>query len=304
MSATATEKPQASGVLLQQSRFPYARLRSLWRFIRTKPMGAVGGAILLVLVLSAVFGPVLATHDPLVARSRERLLPPSAAHWMGTDEFGRDVYSRLLYGSQLSVGIGISAIALSLTIACAIGMFSAYRLGAVDLILQRLVDGVMSIPTLVILLAATVVLGQGVVTLVLLIGFLFGVRTSRVVRSAVLSIKQNDYIVAARALGASDLRIILRHIAPNIFAPIMILATVELGGVILTEASLSFLNLGIPPPTVSWGQMLALTGLPYMHEAPWMVLAPGLTITAVVFGVNVLGDALRDALDPRLRGGA
>lgn len=273
------------------------------RFARTKRMGFIGAVVLLVMYVAAIAGPLVAPYDAHALDARNRLQAPNSAHWFGTDEKGRDTFTRILYGARAAAIVGTGAVVLSTVLKIAIGLLSAYRGGRTDLILQRFVDAQMAIPTLIILMAAVLVLGRGMLILILLLGFFGGVRGSRVVRGAALAVQQNDYVTAARALGATDSRIILRHIMPNIFAPIMVVATVNLGAIILTEASLSFLNLGLQFPSVSWGQMLALAGLPYMMEAPWMVLAPGLAITAVVWGINMLGDALRDVLDPRLRRG-
>ncbi len=284
-------------------------VHAVLRFCRSKPLGASGAGILLFMVFCAVFAPVLAPVDPDEVDSSLRLLPPGPGFPLGTDNLGRDMLSRLLYGARVSVGIGFSTIVLSTAIAATIGLVSANWRGKLDLLLQRFVDGMLAIPTLILLLAAGFTLGRGAFTLIMLLGFVLGVRSSRVIRSAALSVMQNDYIVAARALGASDLRIILQHMLPNLFAPLMVLSTVQLGGVILTEASLSFLGLGVPPPAISWGQMLAggRTGaasgdITWMLIAPWMTIVPGLTISAAVWGANMFGDALRDALDPRLRG--
>ena len=276
---------------------------SIARFARTKRMGFVGAVIVVIVAFAAVFGPVLAPYDPHSLQLSNRLSAPSLTHVFGTDEKGRDIFTRILYGARAASIVGFGAVAVSLVMKLSVGLTSAFKGGKTDLILQRVVDAQMSIPTLTILMAAVLVLGQGYLTLIILLGFFSGIRGSRVIRGAALSIQQNDYITAAQALGASDVRIILQHIMPNIFAPIMVVATVNLAATILTEASLSFLNLGLTFPAVSWGSMLALAGLPYMMEAPWMVLFPGLAITSVVWGINILGDALRDVLDPRLRRG-
>lgn len=302
MSTTSTTQTQATRAFKPKTGFA-GFFETLVRFVRGKPLGAFGALIIGVMVLFAVAAPLISPYDPNAIARRERLQPPSARHLLGTDFAGRDIFSRVMYGAQVSVAIGFGAIFISTALASGLGMLSAFKAGKTDILLQRFVDATMAIPTLVLLLGAAFVLDRGGTTLTLLLGFLFGVRSSRVVRGAALSIMQNEYITGARAIGATDSRLILVHILPNIFAPIMVLATVQLGAVILLEASLSFLNLGVPPPAVSWGNMLALTGLPFMAEAPWMVLAPGLTITLAVYGVNMLGDALRDVLDPRLRRG-
>lgn len=281
---------------------PMASIRSLGSIARKKPLGFAGATIFLLLTLAAIFAPVIAPYDPYIIAPPIGIFPPSVYHLMGTDQTGRDLFSRILYGSTVSMSIGIFASMLSTTISSFLGTFSAFRGGKWDLVLQRFVDAIQALPTLVLLLAAMFVFERGVMTLIILIGVLFGIRSSRVVRGAALSIMQNEYVLAARALGASDWRILTRYVMPNVFAPIMVLTTVQVGGVISNEASLSFLGLGVLPPTITWGQMLGSTYIPYMVEAPWLVIFPGLAITAVVWGSNMAGDALRDLVDPRLRG--
>jgi peptide/nickel transport system permease protein len=286
-----------------------AAAKALWRFGRAKPLGAFGGLILALMILVAVFAPALATHDPVRTNSRAMLLAPSAEYWLGTDARGRDLYSRIVYGAQTSMTVGFLATGLSLAISFIIGAISAYKVGLTDLLIQRVVDSFHSIPTLLLHLVAIVVLGQGMFTLIGLIAIASGIGGSRLMRSAVLAIRASDYILAASALGARDWWIIIRHIAPNTFAPVMVAATVMFGGVTLLEASLSFLGLGVEPPTVTWGQMLSIQGgtsgtsvMSTLTKAPWIIIVPGIPLTATVWGVNMLGDALRDTLDPRMRG--
>lgn len=301
MSTAGATESQLAERLKPGSRFG---IWSTWaRLARRKPLGTLGAVFLLVFVFLALAAPLVAPYDPYQVSRTDRLQGPSIRHFFGADQSGRDLLSRIIYGAQISMGIGIGASAISTILSASIGTFSAFRGGRVDLVLQRIVDAVQALPTLVMLLAASFVVGRGALTLMLLIGVLFGIRSSRVVRGAALSVIQNEYVTAARAIGASDWRILGVYILPNVFAPIMVLTTVQLGAVILNEASLSFLNLGVPPPSISWGQMLALTSLPYMIQAPWIALAPGMALTAVVFGVNMFGDALRDLVDPRLRRG-
>lgn len=281
-----------------------ASLRGLGRVARRKPLGAAGALILVAFIFVAIFAPILAPWDPYTVTPPVGLFAPSLDHWFGTDQTGRDLFSRILYGATISMGIGISGSMLAATISSFLGTFSAFRLGRVDLVLQRFVDAVQSLPTLVVLLTASFVFQRGPLTLVLIIGTLFGIRQSRVVRSAAISVMQNEYVLGARAAGATDWRILTRYVIPNVFAPIMVLITVDLGAIITNEASLSFLGLGVLPPTITWGQMLGNTYIPYMIQAPWLVIFPGLALTAVVWSSNMAGDALRDLLDPRLRGGA
>ena len=278
-------------------------LRAVRRFVRTQPLGAFGAVVLLTMIVVAITAPVIAPENPLRISVPLRLQPPSWSAPLGRDGFGRDVLSRIIYGAQVSMGIGFSTLALSTVLKVTVGLISAYRMGLTDLILQRFVDGMGALPQLLILATAAAMLPRGPVTLVLLLGGLTGLRGSRVVRSAVIAIRNNDYLVAARALGASESRILLRHVLPNIFAPLMVVSTVSLGGIITAEASLSFLGLGLQSPTVSWGQMLSLNGLSQMFDAPWIALAPGIAISLAVYSINMLGDAMRDVLDPRLRGG-
>jgi peptide/nickel transport system permease protein len=221
---------------------------------------------------------------------------------MGTDNLSRDMWSRVVYGARISVTVGFATIVLGTLVAAAVGISSAYVGGTYDIVVQRIVDAWMSFPYLVIILSLMAVLGPGLVNLILALSLLIAAGGARVIRGAALSVMQNPYLEAARAMGAGHLRIVLRYVLPNVMATIMILATIGLGGVILAESSLSFLGFGVPPPYPSWGAMLSGSGRSYMYRAPWMAIWPGLAISLAVFGFNMLGDALRDVLDPRLRG--
>jgi peptide/nickel transport system permease protein len=221
---------------------------------------------------------------------------------MGTDNLSRDMWSRVVYGARVSVTVGFITIALAILIATAVGVSSAYLGGVYDIAVQRVVDAWMSFPYLVIILSIMAVLGPGLLNLILSLSVLVAAQFARVIRGATLSIMQNPYIESARAVGSGHPRIVFRYVLPNIAATIIILATIGLGGVILAESSLSFLGLGVPPPQPSWGAMLAGSGRSYMQRAPWMAIFPGAAISLAVFGFNMLGDALRDVLDPRLRG--
>lgn len=227
---------------------------------------------------------------------------PSAEHWMGTDNFGRDVFSRILYGTRVSMQVSTLAIAISVALGTTVGLVSGYLGGWLDLILQRLVDACMAIPPMVLALVLVGFFSPSIRLLIIALGFVFSLGLVRLVRGAVLSAKHNVYVEAARTLGAPDVRIMFRHILPNVMAPVIVVATAQLGSVILAEASLSFLGFGPPPPDATWGSMLSGESRTYMTVAWWMAVFPGLAITLAVLGFNLLGDALRDVWDPRLRG--
>ena len=281
----------------------HAASQGLWRLIKEKPLGAFGGVIVLGLLLCALLAPVLATHPYDQTNVRNRLKPPGAQFYFGTDNLGRDIFSRIIYGARVSVTVGFGAVSIGICLATMIGVGSGYFGGQADVLVQRLVDAQMAIPGLLLLLNIMAVLGPGLLNIIVALGVVSAAGSSRIIRSAALSVKANQFVEAARALGASHLRIILRYILPNIMAPIIIITTVSLGFTILIESSLSFLGFGVPPPYPSWGEMLSGSGRSYMHKAPWMALWPGVAISLAVFGFNMLGDALRDLLDPRLRGG-
>jgi peptide/nickel transport system permease protein len=276
--------------------------RGLWRLVREKPLGAFGGMLVGILILCAVFAHWIAPYPYDETNVRQRLKPPGAQFYLGTDNLGRDVFSRIVYGARISVTVGFGAVTLSILLATILGVTSGYFGGKVDVFVQRLVDAAMAFPPLVILLSIMAVLGPGLLNVILVLGIVPSANRSRVIRSATLAAKENQYVEAARAVGASHLRIILCYILPNIMAPIIVVATNALGAVILIEATLSFLGFGVPPPYPSWGEMLSGSGRSYMYKAPWMAIWPGVAISVAVFGFNMLGDALRDLLDPRLRG--
>jgi peptide/nickel transport system permease protein len=276
--------------------------RALLLFCRRKPLGAVGGGIVLIMLVMALGAPWIARHEYDASVPGARMKPPSAEFWMGTDNLSRDVWSRVVYGARVSVTVGFVTILLATLLATAVGVSSAYIGGAYDIAVQRVVDAWMSFPYLVIILSLMAVLGPGVLNLILSLTILVAAQFARVIRGSVLSVMQTPYIESARAMGGGHWRIVLRYVLPNVAATIIILATIGLGGVILAESSLSFLGLGVPPPQPSWGAMLAGSGRSYMQRAPWMAFWPGAAISLAVFGFNMLGDALRDVLDPRLRG--
>jgi peptide/nickel transport system permease protein len=228
--------------------------------------------------------------------------PPSAQFWMGTDNLGRDVWSRVVYGARISVTVGFATVALATLLAVVVGVSSAYLGGTYDILLQRVVDAWISFPALVIILSLLAALGPGLLNLILALSIIGAAGTSRVIRGSTLAVMQHPYVEAARAIGAGHARILWLYVLPNIMATIIILATIGLGTVILAESALSFLGFGIPPPYPSWGGMLSGSGRTFMYHAPWMALWPAAAISLAVFGFNMLGDALRDVLDPRLRG--
>jgi len=276
--------------------------RALGRFAVRKPLGAIGAVIVIAMLIMAVFAERIApySYDETIRGARMR--PPSAAHWLGTDNLSRDLWSRIVYGARVSVTVGFATIALGIAAATAIGVSSAYFGGSYDLVLQRIVDAWLSFPYLVIILSVMAVLGPGRLNLIVSVAIIAAATNSRVIRGAALSVMQSQFVEAARAMGCGHARIILRHVLPNVTATIIILATIGLGAVILAESALSFLGFGVPPPYPSWGAMLSGSGRTYMLRAPWMAIWPGVAISLAVFGFNMLGDALRDVLDPRLRG--
>ena len=276
---------------------------SFWaRLWRDKPLGAVGGAVLLAFVVIGVFADFIAPYDFNEIAPLDRMQAPSLAHWFGTDNLGRDVLSRCIYGAQLSVIIGCSAAALATLISAVLGIVSGYFGGKIDLGLQRVVDAWMSFPDLIVLIVVVSVLGPGMPQIIGTLGLLLGIGGSRIVRSAVVSVREHMYVHAAQSTGASWPRILWKHVLPNVMPPIIVLFTTRVGSVILAESGLSFLGLGVPPPSPTWGSMLSGSGRTYMFQGPWLALAPGLCLTAVVYATNVFGDALRDLLDPRMRG--
>lgn len=292
--------PLAADAGLEPRRPPSGFLR---RLFRDKPLGAAGGVLMLLFLVVGIFGPWIAPYGYNEISPADRLLPPSSEHWFGTDNLGRDVLSRCIWGAQLSVIIGCTAAALATVISAVLGIISGYFGGRLDLIMQRFVDAWMSFPDLVILIVVVSVLGPGMPQIIGTLALLLGIGGSRIVRSAVVGVREHMYVHAAQSIGAKAPRILWRHILPNVMAPIIVLFTTRVGTVILAESGLSFLGLGVPPPAPSWGGMLTGSGRLYMFQAPWLALAPGLCLTAVVYATNVFGDALRDLLDPRMRGG-
>ncbi|HWC04564.1 MAG TPA: ABC transporter permease [Methylomirabilota bacterium] len=271
------------------------------QFVRQRPLGVVGGAAIVLLAVVAALAPLLATHNPLANDYGAMLSPPGAQHWLGTDAHGRDVYSRLLYGSRTALLVGFGASVLGATLGAVIGVASAYFGGRLDLILQRFMDVFLSLPLIILALAVVVILGTGALNVILAITIPMIPRCALVVRSSALAIREMPYIDAARAAGYGHRRIIFRHMLPNVMAPYLIMLTAFVGQAILLEASLSFLGLGVQEPTAAWGLMLRGAAVEFAETAPWMGIFPGLAISLAVFAFNLFGDSLRDALDPRLR---
>ncbi|MBI4308563.1 MAG: ABC transporter permease [Chloroflexi bacterium] len=290
--------------LLKRAHLPWQSLRlarSLALFARAKPLGAVGALILIVAFLAAVFAPWVAPHDPLRVDTDRILVPPGGELLLGSDFLGRDVLSRVIFGARISLYVAVGSMTISLVVGALLGGVGAYLGGNSDMVIQRVMDAMMAFPSLVLALALMASLGPTLNNVVLAIAIVYTPRTARVIRSAVLAVKGNQYIDAAHAIGCSTARILWRHIAPNCVAPAIVIATVNLGVAITAEGSLSFIGAGVPPPTPSWGNMVAGAAIEMAQKAPYLPLFPGITLTLTVLGFNIFGDALRDLLDPRLR---
>jgi peptide/nickel transport system permease protein len=299
MTAAVRDPRDGSAVRLNPSGGP---LSSILSFCRRKPLGAAGGFVFFLFLVAALIGPLIAPFGVNETNLYERLRPPSATYWLGTDQLGRDVLSRVLVGAQTSIFVAILASALATFLSTLIGTMAGYFGGRVDLVSQRFVDAWMIFPDLILLIVVISVLGPGLGQTVVVLGLLYGIAGSRIIRGAVMSVRENVYVKASQAMGAGPLHIIVRHVLPNIAPVVILLFTARIGAVILAEAGLSFLGLGIPPPAPTWGGMLSGSGRSFMYIAPWLALAPGLCLTIVVYAINVFGDALRDVLDPRMRG--
>jgi peptide/nickel transport system permease protein len=277
-------------------------LHFIGRLFREKPLGAVCAVIFVLFLLCGIFADLLAPYGYNQISPLNRLKPPSMKWPFGTDNLGRDMLSRCIYGAQLSVIIGFCAAGIATVISIVLGIVSGYLGGKFDLIVQRFVDAWMSFPDLIILIVVVSVVGPGMVQIICTLGLLLGIAGSRIIRGAVVSVRENMYVHAAQSTGASTFRVLWRHILPNVMAPVIVLFTTRVGTVILAESGLSFLGLGVPPPAPTWGGLLSGSGRTYMLQGPWLALAPGLCLTVVVYATNMFGDALRDLLDPRMRG--
>ena len=273
------------------------------RLWKEKPLGTASGIIIVLFALTAIFADVLAPYGMLEMSLADRLSGPSARFLLGTDHVGRDLLTRLIYGARVSLTVGLAATALNVVVAMVIGGASGFVGGKVDLATQRFVDAWISIPGLLILLTIMSIVGQGLVQTIVVLGVTGGIGGSRVVRSAVIAIKENVYFQAAEAIGSSRWRTLVWHVVPNIVAPVIIVFSINIGAVIISEASLSFLGFGLPLEVPSWGGMLSREGREYMEQAPWLAFWPGIFLTVLVYSLNMFGDAVRDLLDPRLRGG-
>jgi peptide/nickel transport system permease protein len=273
-------------------------------FIRRRPLGTAGALLIIVMVFAAAFANVIAPYDPVRVSFIDFLLPPSPAHFFGTDNFGRDIFTRVVYGARTALLVGFTASFVGCTAGYVLGVLGAYFGGRVDQLIQRLMDILISFPLIVIAIAVVAALGGGenaIGNVIAAITVPIVPRVARVVRASALTVVGMPYIEATRSVGAGAVRIMFRHIAPNVFAPYLIMLTAFLGQAILLEASLSFLGLGVFEPTPSWGLMLRGAGMQFLEQAPWLAIAPGVAISLAVFGFNLFGDSLRDALDPRLR---
>lgn len=279
----------------------HGRWNEVWFLARRYPLGAVGALLMLVFVLAALFAGVITVHDPLSTNAAASLAKPGAAHWLGADFMGRDMYSRIVYGARISLAVGAGSVALGCFFGVGIGLMSGYLGGWVDLAAQRLIDILQALPLLVMALVMAAALGPSLQNTIIAISIPMVPSVARIIRSNTLSLREQPFVEAAKAIGMSEIRIAFRHVLPNTLAPLIVLATAQLGSAILTEASLSFLGLGIPEPHPSWGRMLSESAAEYVRTAPWLVIFPGIAISLAVFGTNLLGDAVRDVLDPRQR---
>jgi peptide/nickel transport system permease protein len=265
-------------------------------------LGTVGLVIMVLFVWVALSADLIGRYDPLSVDSAHRLASPDWRHWLGTDSFGRDVWSRIVHGARISLAVGIGSTTLGASIGVMVGLTSGYLSGWVDLVFQRVTDMLQALPLLVLALVMTAALGPSLPNVIIAIAIPLIPTVSRVIRANTLALREQPFVEAAKSIGMSEVRIALRHVLPNTLAPLIVLATAQLGSTILTEASLSFLGLGIPEPYPSWGRMLSESAAEYVRTAPWLVIFPGVAISLAVFGTNLFGDALRDILDPRQRG--
>lgn len=315
------EQPRAADTPLQEGQNPVANAaratgKAVREFYRRKRLGAIGGFIFLVLILLIPIGPAVAPFDPYSPHGQFKYAGPGTVcnsesacrenfgktFWLGADQLGRDTLSRLLHGAQISMRVAIISVLVGVTAGALIGMASAYFGGVIDLVIQRLLDTLMSIPVIILALAIVAAFGASVTNVILALVIIFITGSGRVIRAQAMAVRETDYVLAATAVGAGPVRIIMRHIAPNCAAPYIVFATANLGYAVVVEAALSFLGVGAPPDDPTWGGMLAVAGNNFIEVSPWLLLFPGLVICIAVFSVNLLGDALRDVLDPRLRG--
>lgn len=300
MSDTAVSKRADAVDIRQAARPRLAMWQRVSQQIRATPLGAFGLLLVLIVSIASIFANRFAAYGPTELAGMP-LQHPSGAHWFGTDDLGRDIFSRILYGGRISLRVGFFSVLIGVTLGTLIGLVSAYRSGWFDLLVQRVIDAMMSFPTLVMALAIVAALGTSQRNVVIAIAVAMLPNASRVTRSAVFAIREDQYIEAARSVGASDRRIMLRHVLPNVIGPLIVVTTAYFGAAIVSEAALSFVGLGVPPPHPSWGNMMSGQARTYITIAWWMAFFPGLALSMLVFGINLVGDALRDTLDPRLR---
>lgn len=277
-------------------------LSAVVSFARRKPISAISAVVLVIICSLALAAPLIAPYAPNATNLGSRLASPGSDHWIGADQLGRDVWSRLIYGARTSLAAGLGATAVGISAGILIGLCGGYAGGRIDFVVQRFMDAIMALPPIILLMVLSTTMSPSLRNVILAIAIFVTPGSSRVVRGAVLSIKETTYVEAARALGASPGRVVFRHILPNIVAPIIVIGSVTVGSVIIVEAALGFLGLSVRQPTSTWGNMLNTGAQSYMERAPWMALAPGVAIGVTVFSINLLGDGLRDVLDPRLRG--
>jgi len=282
-----------------------ANVKSRWGavrfFIRRYPLGAAGAVIMGIFLFAAAFAPWLTVYDPLSTNAAASLARPSATHWLGCDFMGRDVWARIMYGARISLMVSLGAMLLGSGIGVTVGLLSGYLLGWFDLVTQRILEMMQALPLLVLAIIMAAALGPSLHNTIVAIAIPLVPYVARVIRSSTLSLREQPFVEAAKAIGMPEARIAIRHVLPNTLSPLIVLATAQLGSAILVEATLSFLGLGVPEPHPSWGRMLSESAAEYVRTAPWLVIFPGLAISFVVFGTNLLGDALRDLLDPRQR---
>ena len=277
-----------------------SQLKEIWRRFRRNKQAMVGMCMLLLMIFSAIFASVISPYDPLQQDIINRLQPPSAAHFFGTDELGRDIFSRILYGSRISLTVGLIAVSISSVVGCALGAIAGYYGGVLHNVIMRCTDVLMAIPSILLNISIVAALGTGLQNVMIAIGISSVPAYCRIMRASLLSLKDQEFVDASRAAGASDPYIILNHILPNSLAPLIVQATLKIGGAILSCASMSFIGLGIVPPTPEWGAMLS-TGRDFLRDAPHLTAFPGMAIMFAVFAMNLMGDGLRDALDPKLK---
>lgn len=300
MSDRTITTKASPGLLSDTIRPRVSRSRRVRRLMRSKPLGVTGILLVLIVGLASLFANYITDYRPTELAGIP-LQSPSSAHWFGTDDFGRDLFTRVLYGGRVSVTVGFLSVTAGLVTGTIVGLLSAYRGGWFDLIMQRIVDSLMAFPTLVLALAVVAALGTSQRNVVIAIAIAMFPNVARVARSVVLGVREEPYVEAARSIGASDLSIMTKHIFPNIVAPLIVIATAFFGAAVVSEAALSFVGLGIPPPNPSWGNMMSGPARTYITVAPWMAIFPGIALSLLVFGVNLFGDALRDVLDPQMR---